>query len=284
MAATATKFQKPSEHLIPNDLLTRTVRVVVVGCGGTGSAIAGGLPYLHQAMLAHGHPGGLHVTMVDADRISETNCVRQPFSQSEVGLHKATVLVDRINMFWGLGWDAVREFVDERWTRNADLVIGCVDTRTARGKIVKSAMFKNAAYYLDLGNCAASGQFVLGQPKDTGWNSRDNDEDGEKRLRLPTVAELFPEIINSALDRKDPLPSCSAVEALNKQEPFVNQCLAYHALAMLARLFRYGRLTHHGGFVNLATGKMQPLPVDAEVWKRMMAGNKPAAERRKKAA
>ena len=53
----------PSEHLIPNELLTRQVRVVVVGCGGTGSAIAGGLPYLHQAMLAHGHPGGLHVTL-----------------------------------------------------------------------------------------------------------------------------------------------------------------------------------------------------------------------------
>jgi hypothetical protein len=31
----------------------------------------------------------------------------------------------------------------------------------------------------------------------------------------------------------------------------VNQTLAYEALAMLARLFRYGRLFYHGGFVNL---------------------------------
>jgi hypothetical protein len=46
------------------------------------------------------------------------------------------------------------------------------------------------------------------------------------------------------------LPSCSAVEALDRQEPFINQTLASSALAMLARLFRYGKLTHHGGFFN----------------------------------
>jgi hypothetical protein len=38
-----------------------------------------------------------------------------------------------------------------------------------------------------------------------------------------------------------------------------NQTLAYHALAMLGRLFRHGSITHHGGFVNLASGRMAPL-------------------------
>ena len=81
------------EHQIPSVLLQKKVRVTVVGCGGTGSAVAAGLPYLHQAMVALGHPRGLDVTLVDGDRISRTNCVRQPFSESEIGLHKATVLV-----------------------------------------------------------------------------------------------------------------------------------------------------------------------------------------------
>jgi hypothetical protein len=80
-------------------------------------------------------------------------------------------------------------------------------------------------------------------------------------LRLPTVAELYPEIVNPKLDRKDKLPACSAAESLDRQEPFVNQTLAYQALAMLARLFRYGRLSYHGGFINLATGRVAPLPV-----------------------
>ena len=43
-----------------------------------------------------------------------------------------------------------------------------------------------------------------------------------------------------------------------------NQVLAYQALAMLSRLFRYGRLSHQGGFVNLRTGRTPSLPVECE--------------------
>jgi len=39
------------EHQIDNSLLTRKVRITVVGCGSTGSAIACGLPYLQQSMV-----------------------------------------------------------------------------------------------------------------------------------------------------------------------------------------------------------------------------------------
>ena len=84
-------------------------------------------------------------------------------------------------------------------------------------------------------------------------------------------SELFPELINPKLDKKDRLPPCSALEALERQEPFVNQALAYQALAMLARLFRYGRLSYHGGFVNLRTGRTTSLPVDPAAWERMAA-------------
>jgi hypothetical protein len=58
------------EHCIHPDLVRRRVRVPVVGCGATGSAVATGLPYLHQALIACGHPGGLDVTVMDGDVIS----------------------------------------------------------------------------------------------------------------------------------------------------------------------------------------------------------------------
>ncbi len=67
---------------------------------------------------------------------------------------------------------------------------------------------------------------------------------------------------------EDPLPSCSAIEALDRQEPFINQTLATSALAMLARLFRHGRLKHHGAFFNAATGHMSAIPIDPDLWKR----------------
>ena len=251
-AATATSTGK-IEHRIPAALLNKRVQITVVGCGGTGSAVAAGLPYLHQAMLAWGHPHGLDVTLVDGDRISRNNCVRQPFSESEIGLHKATVLATRLNLFWGLGWRGIPELMDESWREETDILIGCVDSRRSRKMITSTGAYRNCYYWLDLGNNADSGQFVLGQPA--------NQRNQKCEMRLPTVAELFPEIADAKLDKKDKLPACSAVEALDRQEPFINQTLAYQALAMLARLFRYGELSYHGGFINLATGRMSPLAI-----------------------
>jgi PRTRC genetic system ThiF family protein len=256
------------EHLLPSGLLDRRpVRILVVGAGGSGSAIVMGLPYLHQAMRAWGHHYGLEVTLMDSDTVSETNCIRQPFSWSDVGQNKATVLINRINLFWGAKWNAQPTCFDETTLRsnnerNPDFLIGCVDTRAARGLIDRSVCKKSSyvAYWLDLGNNASSGQFVLGQPL--------NGRNRQKAKRLRTVTELYPEIADATAG-EDPLPSCSAVEALERQEPFINQTLAASALAMLARLFRYGRLIHHGGFFNAGTGQMTALPVDPDLWRRI---------------
>jgi PRTRC genetic system ThiF family protein len=253
------------EHTLPNDLLgRRAVRVLVVGAGGTGSAIVMGLPYLDQAMRVWGRSSGLEVVMMDADTVSETNCVRQPFSTSDIGQNKATVLINRINLFWGTQWRAEPAYFGERTLdrvndTSLDLLIGCVDTRAARS-VIERALTKTrnrTAYWLDLGNNAASGQFVLGQP----LNARNRRKAG----RLRTVSELYPEIIDTKAG-EDPLPSCSAFEALDRQEPFINQTLASAALAMLARLFRYGKLPHHGGFFNAQTGRMTALAVDPHLW------------------
>jgi PRTRC genetic system ThiF family protein len=249
-------------HTIHAELLRRRVRVLVVGCGGTGSAVAAGLPYLHQAMIANGHPAGVHVMLMDGDTISPTNCVRQPFSRSEIGLHKAVVLVNRLNVFWGLDWQAVPRNL-EKGARidEADIVIGCVDTRAARAVVRDcTSHWSRADYWLDAGNNADGGQFVLGEPL--------NETNRRSRTRLRTVDELFPEIVDADLDN-DGLPSCSAVEALERQEPFVNSTLAQHALALLARLFRYGKVSYHGGFISLSTGVTGRLPIDPSLWRRV---------------
>jgi len=250
-------------HRIHPELLKHRVRVLVVGCGGNGSAIAAGLPYLHQALLACGHPEGIHVTLLDPDVVSPANCVRQPFSQSEVGLYKSVVLANRLNMFWGLDWEGVPERLDtKRRLDGVDIVVGCVDTRKARAAIATcSADWSEVDYWLDLGNNADSGQFVLGEPL--------NRRNRRHRLRMRTVSELFPEVIQAELDRGE-LPSCSAAEALDRQEPFVNPTLANHALALLARLFRYGKISYHGGFVSLSPlSSVQALSVDPKHWQRL---------------
>ena len=241
---------KPAVHKLNHS--RSLYRLVVIGCGGTGACLIGGLPFLDQALEAAGHPR-LQVIVADGERISATNCVRQPFSESEIGLFKSTVLVNRLNLFWGLKWQTSTEYVTKDTEGRADIIISCVDTRAARHEIVRSPLFKECVYWPDLGNNADGGQFVLGQPK--------NNRNRKTRRRLPTAAELWPELVTPILDSGDDLPSCSAVEALERQEPFVNQTLAYQALAMLARLFRHGRLTYHGGFMNLATGRMSSIAI-----------------------
>ena len=245
-------------------MLTKRISVVVVGCGGTGSALLSSLPYLHHALLAAGHPSGLQVHAIDGDRISETNCVRQPFTSSEIGLYKTHVLMQRLNVFWGLDWVAVPTLV--RYGRdlpNSDFLISCVDTRAARATLGRIVRLKSRRfhYWLDLGNTASSGQYVLGEPL------RPNRKGPS--TRLPCVDELFPQIVNAKLDARDSLPACSAAESLVRQEPYINAMLAQHALALLARLFRQGEIAFHGGFLNQATGRTNPLPVDPLTWARL---------------
>jgi PRTRC genetic system ThiF family protein len=204
------------EHRLPSDLIRRgPVRVLIVGAGGTGSSIAMNLPYLDQAMRVWGHASGLDVSMMDADTVSATNCVRQPFSASDIGQNKATVLINRINIFWGTKWTAIPNRFHARSFENhrdlvPDVLIGCVDTRETRKAIEESFThaLSGTRYWLDLGNNAASGQYVLGQPLN-GRNRRKAD-------RLRTVSELYPEIVDAGAG-EDPLPSCSAVEALDRQ-------------------------------------------------------------------
>ena len=114
-------------HSLDPQLLERPIRILVAGCGGNGSAIVSGLPYLHQALLAFGHPGGLAVTLIDPDTVSETNCVRQPLCRTDIGFPKAVVLVNRTNLFWGLNWQGMQAQIQQlKKGSDVDFVIGCV--------------------------------------------------------------------------------------------------------------------------------------------------------------
>ena len=164
-------------------------------------------------------------------------------------------LKKRARELGGLTWQGMQATIQQlKKGTDVDFVIGCVDTRKARRTIDKWVLSSRVLYWLDLGNGASSGHFVLGQPK--------NSANRKKRHRLPTVAELYPEILKR--DKKeDSQPSCSAAEALTRQEPFINQNLAYQALGLLTQLLRHGSVSYQGGFCNLATGQLVPLAIRA---------------------
>ena len=61
--------------------------------------------------------------------------------------------------------------------------------------------------------------------------------------------------------KDDNQPSCSAAEALTRQERFINQNLAYQASGIVTQLLRHGAVSYQGGFCNLVTGQLAPLPI-----------------------
>jgi PRTRC genetic system ThiF family protein len=251
----------------------RALRFLVIGSGGNGSAVLFGLPYLHQALVAWGKAEGIEVTVMDGDTVSRINCVRQPFGAADVGHNKAAILVNRTNLFHGFHWRSQESYFSRNaenlvphYDRTVDFVISCVDTRAARREMheafqSRSGHWSRTRYWLDLGNSSSSGQFVLGQPL--------NDINRQIRTRLRTVTELFPSIMDVSKGEGS-LPSCSAAEALERQGPFLNNVLATSALAMLARLLRYGTIDHQGAFYNAEKGRTVPIPIDPDVWEKQV--------------
>lgn len=238
------------------------LRVLVVGAGGNGSKLTVGMKNLDGALRALGHHG-VRLILADGDLVSQSNLVRQSFYPSDVGLPKATVLINRINMSCGLTWEAVPRNLGTNDLRAArpHILITCVDSRKARGEMQRGMDdHDSVVMHLDLGNLRDSGQFVLGCP--LGYYNR------RKRDRLRTAFELFPELTDTTLPEDD-TPSCSTLEALDKQDLFINDTLVTSALALLWRLLRHGEIEHHGAFVDLKTGSVRPLPIDPALWRRL---------------
>lgn len=252
---------QPERHFLPARLQEKRIRVLLVGCGGNGAQMLMGLASLDLA-LREISSRALAVTVVDDDTVSEANLGRQPFYRCDIGASKARTLVERVNLAHGLDWRAVHGRAPEAvHLQSFDLLITCVDTAAARRAIGKALDALLAAdrwqplptYWLDLGNRATDGQFLLGEPSARAVGV-------SAPPRLPTVLEYFPELAAEGL-AEDDAPSCSVAEALERQSLFINRVIASHALALLFDLLGRGSIGHAGAFINLASGQVVPIPL-----------------------
>lgn len=256
------------EHVIHRSLLDKRVHVHLVGVGGNGAQMAACLARLDIAMKELGHPYGLHVTAFDADRVSEANVGRQLYSRSDIGRLKAMVTIHRLNQFYGLDWEAVPQryevFLRDRYAHpSVDIVVSCVDTRSAR-RSIHASLFESrsdCSYWMDLGNREADAQVVLGEPLSERAKRKANAH------RLPCVTELFPDLLDLSV-ADDNQPSCSVRMSLASQGLFINDIVVRYASHLLYELFSTGHLRQHGVIVNLVTKRSGPIDIDPKVWAR----------------
>lgn len=238
----------------------RPVNVALAGCGGTGSQVLTGLARLHKALTALGHEG-LDVTVYDPDTVSAANIGRQLFSPSDIGQYKAIILTTRVNQFMGLDWKAVPACY-EKGNAWPDLLITAVDSAKARIDIARRLARQHFGYWMDIGNTRNTGQAIIGTVG-KGVKQPKADDVTEK---LPVVTELYD---LKKIMEEDQGPSCSLAAALESQDLMINQMVASCALQLLWAGFRQGFLTNHGCFIDLTSMRVNPLPVDPKVWKRL---------------
>ena len=262
-------------HYFPLASTHSPVEVDLVGCGGTGSAVAGRLVYLNQTLLALGHPG-ISVTVYDPDYVTDANVGRQLFYREDVGHPKATILVTRINQCTGFSWVAEPRRYPGSHDHRASLVITAVDTGKARATIghFLQRVGRDLVYWLDCGNSQQNGQVILGTPRAINQPERKDAID-----RLPTVLDLYPEIADPKRE-KDSGPSCSLAEAIEQQDLYINQFVALEASQLLWFAFRRGYIDYSVSYVSLQPRNTRVLPIDPEVWKRF--GYRIGAQKAKK--
>lgn len=246
------------------------VTVFVIGAGGTGSQVVTNLARMNMSLQALGHPG-LYVTLFDPDIVTEANIGRQLFSEAEIGLNKAVALVTRINRFFGYAWKAEgKSFPSSRKHEKdnpelANIIITCTDNIRSRLDLWRLLKHhrknthndeKAPIYWMDFGNAQTTGQVLIGnirnkiyQPASTEYHP------------IPKMNVITEETSYSTIEEKDSGPSCSLMEALQKQDLFINSMLAQIGCDILWRMFREGRTLYRGAYLNLDTLRVNPIPV-----------------------
>jgi PRTRC genetic system ThiF family protein len=273
-------FSKESAHYIHPYIQNpqHPVTIDVIGAGGTGSMVLTHLARINAAMLSLGHRG-IYVRCFDGDVVTEGNMARQLYSPADQGMYKASVLVSRINNFFGYNWKAIPEFwpnKDVKEPFGANIFMTCVDSVAERLKIHNQLKGMDQfpdqhlpLYQIDFGNDHSHGQVFLStlsqidQPKDSKFEGRSTLPGFIERYKI-TEKKLRQYDYGQNLIKGYPnfhTGSCSVAEALLTQDLFINSFVANYGCNLLWKMFRETVLQYHGVYVNLAPVQTAEIPI-----------------------
>ena len=245
--------------------VTKGMRLVLVGCGGTGSWLG---PHIVRIARLLQELGDQQVSVIfcDHDYVEEKNIFRQNFCEAEIGTNKAVALAQRYGHAWGIPVTAIDQHFDRTLaTRNdfspsyndqqTTVFITCVDNNTARREVAKLCE-SWPIWWVDTGNLKTAGQVSIGRslkerelsplrfPSTTTW--------------LPLPALQFPEIL---MEKTEASPvsdysnlSCAELAMVDEQGFSINHSIASAAASLLTRMLVTRDLHYHCAFVSLDSG------------------------------
>lgn len=117
-----------------------TKKILVIGCGGIGSYLAGQV----YRLIMKGQIDGCLVTLADPDSVEVKNIKYQDFDKKDVLENKAKVLGKRFGFC-----NHPKRINDETELTEYDMIVCCVDNSGTR-KLVYDYCYKNGKPYIDL--------------------------------------------------------------------------------------------------------------------------------------
>jgi PRTRC genetic system ThiF family protein len=239
-------------------------KLVIVGCGGTGSLAAEGLCRL----LIH---SDLTLMLVDFDRVEPHNLLRQNFFAGEVGKFKSQALAERLSRQYGrkIGYSVMpyeRDLFDEPMGAGmyhkamSLIIIGCVDRAEARRSIADGISANWNNWWLDAGNGHHSGQVLLGNTQDIGRLKESFDLDSHTVSKLPLPSLQLPALLIPQVEKVTRPRDCAEAIEDDEQSPTINQAMAMLVVDFIHRLLT-GALANMGAYIDLDAGTLQTVPV-----------------------
>lgn len=204
-----------------------TAHIIVVGCGGTGSAVA---PMLAQLLWHIRESGkGVTMTLIDGDTVEHKNIGRQKFSSAEIGHNKAHTLSQRISAWLGIrcasvpfyipeGWEGVENYKGMRGTgKTLRIVVSCVDNALARNELTN--MRDKFDVWIDAGNDYNSGTVFVG----TGDRYQTNRLNKCTSIPWPTIQ--MPDLLRNR-PKAEVQHDCALGMAAGDQSLAINEAMA----------------------------------------------------------
>ena len=209
--------------------------IYVVGCGGNGSHVAPHLARMTKDMQ------NVDLIFIDGDTVENKNIVRQHFTESDIGQHKAEVLATRYSALNPRTSHINTMFQTHMLEPSRhNVIVSCVDNFLTRAKI--EAYFKTTTgmLWVDLGNEKTNGQVIL--------SSSFNEGD---MFNLPTIFELFPALRPPLTAVTQVTESCADVAVSAPQSGFVNLTCATVAVNYLWGILTGSRIYSHMTYISI---------------------------------
>ncbi len=251
--------------------MSESKKILVVGCGGTGSFVAEGLCRLlvnNDATLI----------LIDPDRVEPHNLIRQQFFSGDVGKFKSQALAERLSRQYGRViaysvYPYLQDLIHKDWGGGfhtqavGGICISCVDNAAARREIAGTLRY--GSWWLDVGNGYSSGQVLIGNTNTVAQLEGCFDKETEEVHNLPIPSLQLPSLLAPLARSVNTSSDCAEAVMAEEQSPVINQSMAVLVLEFMHR-FLQGRLTWMGAYLDMDAGTLQTVPAEPEIVARML--------------